>query len=75
MIKALPEPLADLFGIEGVLVTGAVTDKFANQLQTAIMAKGLRISRLPAMIEYPVKRYFRENFVSDEHTKLQLNWA
>lgn len=26
------EPLADLFSIEGVLVTGAVTDKFANQL-------------------------------------------
>jgi hypothetical protein len=30
------EPLADLFSIEGVLVTGAVTDKFANQLQTAV---------------------------------------
>jgi hypothetical protein len=46
------EPLADLFSIEGVLVTGAVTDKFANQLQTAIVAKGPGISRLPAMVEY-----------------------
>ena len=53
------ELLADLFSIEGVLVTGAVTDKFANQLQTAIVAKGPGISRLPAMVEYPVKRIFR----------------
>jgi len=53
------EALADLFGIEGILVTGAVTDKFANQLQTAIMAEGRSIFRLPAIVEYPVKRVFR----------------
>lgn len=53
------EPFADLFGIERVPVTGALTDKFVNQLQIAIMAKGPSISRLPAMVEYPTKRIFR----------------
>jgi hypothetical protein len=35
-----------------------MTDKFANQLQTAV-AKSPGISRLPAMVEYLVKRIFR----------------
>ena len=63
------EPLADLFSIEGALVTRVVTDKFANQLQTAIVAKGPGISRLPAMVEYPVKRIFRKSMGKGElHT-------
>ena len=53
------EPFADLFGIERVPVTGALTDKFVSQLQVDIMAKGPSISRLPAMVEYPAKRIFR----------------
>ena len=53
------EPFADLFGIERVPVTGALTDKCVNQLQIAIMAKGPSISRLPPIVEYLAKRNFR----------------